>query len=167
MTQSDQAKAAAENAQPRIDPVTVIGWSVDADPDNDPTWPMRNRAGDDGTGLNWARPRLQQTDVEILQSVEHPRAPAVLGLSAPPSGASGVVRRLAFRFSESQWGHWLLLMLADRINAAEGLVEDVFRHHALERTPASGTRHTRPSALTLAFTGIAIAGLVYLMRRRR
>ena len=119
MTQSDKALAAALTARPTIDPSTVVGWGVDADAENDPTWPMRDRSMDDGPGMNWTRPSLQQPEVEILQSVEHLRRPAVVGLSTPPSGLSGSIRRYAFRFSESEWGHWLLLMLADRINSSQ------------------------------------------------
>jgi hypothetical protein len=35
------------------------------------------------------------------------------------------MRRLAFRWTESHWAHWLLLMGADRVNMVEGLVEDL------------------------------------------
>ncbi|HEY8570904.1 hypothetical protein [Phenylobacterium sp.] len=127
MTQSDKANAAAETASPRIDPASVVGWGVDADPENDPTWPMRDRSRDDGPGLNWERPPVQHPDVEILQSVEHLRQPASVGTSTPPHGLSGVIRRKAFRFSESQWGHWLLLMLADRVDSIEGIFSDLKR----------------------------------------
>ncbi|HEX8586222.1 MAG TPA: hypothetical protein VF680_17650, partial [Allosphingosinicella sp.] len=115
MTQSDKAQAAADNAIRLIDPHTVNGWGVDADPENDPTWPMRDRAWDDGD-VNWARGPLQTPDVEILQSVEHIRTPASMGTSTPPRGLSGVIRRFAFRWSESNWLHWLMLMGADRID---------------------------------------------------
>jgi hypothetical protein len=127
LTQSDKANAAAATAHPRIDPSTVVGWGSDADPDNDPTWPMRDRSQDDGPGMNWARPPLQVPTVEILQSVEHLRLPAAFGTSTPPRGVSGVIRRRAFKFSESQWGHWLLLMLADRVDSVEGIVDDFRR----------------------------------------
>ncbi|HEV2081702.1 MAG TPA: hypothetical protein VGR32_04525 [Brevundimonas sp.] len=125
MTQSDQAKAAAAAAVPRIDPATVPGWGVDADPDNDPTWPMRDRTRDDGPGMNWTPPETQTADVEILQSVEHQRRPASVGTTLPPRGLSGLMRRRAFRLSESQWGHWLMLMAADRVDTVEGLIDDV------------------------------------------
>ena len=108
-------------------PNALPGWGVDADPENDPTWPMRDQARDDGPGSNWARPPLQASDVEILQSNEHIRRPAVFGTAIPPRGLSGVIRRQAFRYSESQWMHWLLLMGADRINVVEGLIEDLGR----------------------------------------
>lgn len=108
-----------------IDPATVPGWGVDADPDNDPTYPMRDQSQDRGLTADWDRPPVQVPDVEILQSIEHIRQPAVFGTSVPPSGLSGVLRRTAFRWSESNWLHWLLLMGADRINVVEGVVEDL------------------------------------------
>ncbi len=38
---------------------------------------------------------------------------------------SGAIRRLAFRYSESSYGHWLPLMLADRVSVAEGVLGDL------------------------------------------
>jgi hypothetical protein len=49
----------------------------------------------------------------------------VFGTASPPRWISGAIRRLAFRWSESNWIHWLLLIGADRVNMVEGLVEDV------------------------------------------
>jgi hypothetical protein len=110
-----------------VDTSTIRGWGVDADPRNDPTYPIRDRTQDDSPGMNWTRPPVQEPDVEILQSIEHLRQPAVVGTSTPPSGLSGMIRRLAFRWSESNWLHWLLLMGADRINVVEGVAQDLSR----------------------------------------
>ncbi|HEX8126211.1 MAG TPA: hypothetical protein VF548_11560 [Allosphingosinicella sp.] len=104
----------------------IPGWGVDADPENDPTYPYRERDKDDHSG-EWARPPVQHSDVEILQSIEHKRRPAVFGTSTPPSGVSGMLRRGAFRYSESHWAHWLMLMGADRVNMVEGIVQDLAR----------------------------------------
>ena len=120
----------AQNGRPprqTIDPTTVVGWGVDADPRNDPTYPMRDRSKDDGPGMNWVRPPLQRPRVEILQSVEYNRMPAVMGTPNPPRGISGAVRRAAFAYSESDWRHWLMLMGADRVDVVEGMVEDLAR----------------------------------------
>jgi hypothetical protein len=107
-----------------VDTSAIVGWGVDADPRNDPTYPCRDRSSDDHSG-EWLRPAQQQSGVEILQSVEHKQRPAVFGTASPPTGISGAIRRLAFRWSESNWIHWLLLVGADRVNMVEGLVEDV------------------------------------------
>ena len=171
LTQSDRADSAARETQARIDPATVVGWGVDADPENDPTWPMRDRSRDDGPGMNWTPPTRQEPGVEVLQSVEHLRQPAAVGESTPPSGLSGVIRRGAFRFSESQWGHWLLLILADRINTVEGVVDDLRRgrmpNPAVEMGFVPQSRARESAAITAAVAGLAVLGLVLLARRRR
>ncbi|HEX8064808.1 MAG TPA: hypothetical protein VF535_16545 [Allosphingosinicella sp.] len=109
------------------DPATIPGWGVDIDPANNPTYPYRDRSQDNGLSNDWTRPPVQRTDVEILQSIEHVRQPAVVGTSTPPSWISGMIRRGAFRYSESHWLHWLMLMGADRINVVEGIVQDLGR----------------------------------------
>jgi len=172
MTQSEQAIAAADAVagQPRIDPKAVVGWGVDADPENDPTWPMSDRSHDDGPGMNWDPPVSQQADVEILQSVEHIRRPAVVGQSTPPAGVSGSLRREAYKFSESQWGHWLLLMLADRVDTIEGLVNDLRRGRLPNPLVEMGfvrREQAREAALATAVGAIGFVALIYMIRRRR
>jgi hypothetical protein len=61
-----------------------------------PLIPIAIAPGDHGLTKDWQRPTQQQSDVEILQSIEHIRRPAVFGTSSPPSGLSGMLRRLAF-----------------------------------------------------------------------
>ena len=154
-----------------INAATVPGWGVDADPKNDPTYPYRRREADDHSG-QWNRPPLQESEVEILQSIEHVRRPAVVGTSTPPSGLSGMVRRGAFRWSESNWMHWLLLMGADRINVVEGIAQDLGRgkvpNIAAEMGFPAAWRHDRKGVATKA--GVAIAAtavLVLLVGSRR
>ena len=166
-----RAEAAAETAQALIDPFTVSGWGVDADPENDPTWPMRDRSKDDGPGMNWDRPALQAAEVEILQSVEHVRRPASVGESTPPHGVSGRIRRQAFAFSESQWGHWLLLMLADRIDSVEGVVDDLkrgrFPNLLVETGLVKRARSREAATVTAIVVAGAALGLLLLARKRR
>ena len=120
------SKTDVETSATAIDTSQIIGWGVDADPDNDPTYPYRERSADDHSG-EWRRPARQEPEVELLQSVEHKQLPAVFGTSTPPKWVSGMMRRAAFRWSESHWAHWMLLMGADRVNMVEGLVEDLAR----------------------------------------
>ncbi len=112
-----------------IDPSQVKGWGVDADPKNDPTYPMKNRNDGEHAGYSWERPPQQPITVEVLHSNERPDVTTVFGTSTPPSGLSGVIRRLAFRYSESSYGHWLPLMLADRVSVAEGILGDLKHGH--------------------------------------
>jgi len=103
----------------------IPGWGMDADPENEPTYPMKNYTGDDHNRLNYERSVQQPKTVEILMSNERPEMTRVFGTSTPPSGLSGMIRRYAFKHSEDRYRHWLPLLLADRINVYEGLLEDL------------------------------------------
>lgn len=109
----------------RIDPQQVKGWGIDADPDNEPTYPMKKYTGDDHKRLNYTRPENQHTHFNDFLSIERPYVTAVYGVAAPPSGLSGKMRKHAFTYSENHYGHWLTLMLADRVNVVEGIVADL------------------------------------------
>ncbi|HUR98336.1 MAG TPA: hypothetical protein VMZ26_09765 [Pyrinomonadaceae bacterium] len=109
-----------------IEPSGIKGWGVDADPENDPTYPMKVRKPEvDHAGYTWDRPQQQPIDVEVLHSNERPNVAATFGTSVPPSGLSGMIRRGAFKYSENSYAHWLPLMLADRIQVFEGVLGDL------------------------------------------
>jgi hypothetical protein len=103
----------------------IKGWGVDADPKNDPTYPMKLRNDGEHSGYSWERPLKQPQTVEVLHSNERPDLTCVFGTSTPPSGPSGALRRLAFRYSESSYGHWLPLVLADRVGVVGGVLGDL------------------------------------------
>lgn len=103
----------------------IKGWGIDADPANDPTYPMKRRTDEEIEGYTWNRPAQQEINIEVLRSVERPNIPAVFGTSKPPRGLSGMIRRVAFKYSESSYGRWLPLVLADRVDEVEGLIEDL------------------------------------------
>src|SRR5918997_3099 len=103
----------------------IKGWGVDADPKNDPTYPMKLRNDGEQAGYSWERPPRQQPTVEVLHSNERADLTSVFGTSVPPSGPSGALRRLAFRYSESSYGHWLPLVLADRLSVVGGVLGDL------------------------------------------
>jgi hypothetical protein len=132
MTTTDPAVAQSDEtgtvrtSSGMVDTSSIIGWGIDANPGNDPTASFRDRSADDHSG-EWMRPPQQQLKVEVLKSVEHKQLPAVFGTSTPPRYLSGIIRRVAFRWSESNWAHWLMLMGADRLNMVEGLVQDLAR----------------------------------------
>ena len=111
------------------DPSQIKGWGVDADPNNDPTYPMKHRNNGEHAGYSWERPLQQPITVEILHSNERPDVTSVFGTSTPPLALSGVLRRIAFRYSESSYGHWLPLMLADRVSVVEGVLSDLKHGH--------------------------------------
>ncbi|MDF2457443.1 MAG: hypothetical protein K0R51_3436 [Cytophagaceae bacterium] len=157
-----------------IDATKIIGWGVDADPENEPTYPIKKYTGDDHKRSQWTRPSLQPAKVEILKSTERPYLPAVFGTPYPPRALSGVFRRLAFTFSESMNRRWLLLILADRMDVVEGLISDVlharFPNLVKERGLGVMLKHkpgmfARKVAIRLVILGL-IGGIVYYNKRK-
>jgi len=152
----------------------IKGWNVDADPENEPTYPMKKYTGDDHQRINWERPVTQPVNEEILKSNEHARMPAVFGASVPPSGLSGKIRRFAFKFSEGNWGHWLSLILADRINMMEGLADDLKNGYVpnifAERGWKAEFKHNPKGVAKNIAVGVlvvsAVAGLIYYKTRK-
>ena len=76
-----------------FDPSLVTGWGVDADPNNDPTYPMKRHTGMEHDGYSWDRPPQQEAEVEVLHSSERPNLAATFGETIPPAGVSGMIRR--------------------------------------------------------------------------
>lgn len=103
----------------------IPGWGMDADPENEPTYPMKNYTGDDHNRIKYERADQQPESVEMLMSNERPAISRVFGTTVPPAGLSGMIRRYAFQHSEDRYRHWIPLILADRINVVEGLIEDL------------------------------------------
>ena len=150
----------------------IKGWGVDADPKNDPTYPMKLRNDGEHEGYSWERPQQQPLTVEVLHSNERPDVTSVFGTSTPPSGPSGALRRLAFRYSESSYGHWLPLMLADRLSVGEGVVGDVRQGRVpnvfAERGWNAEWKHNRISLLRRILVRVVLvyAAVAYLSSRR-
>jgi hypothetical protein len=152
-----------------INPAHIKGWGVDADPENDPTYPMKNRNNGEHEGYSWERPTQQKDSVEVLHSNERPNVTAVFGTSLPPVGLSGTLRRYAFKYSESTYAHWLPLMLADRIGVVEGILDDLRRGYIPNIFDELGCKaewkHNRKSFVTRLLVG-AIAILAFIAYRR-
>jgi hypothetical protein len=79
---------------------------------------------------------------------------------------------LAFRFSESQWAHWLLLIFADRINVVEGNLQDLRRGHVPNIPVEMGVRaeiayNKRRLVTRVAVTAAFAAGVIVAVRAMR
>lgn len=146
----------------------IPGWGIDADPKNDPTYPMKIRTEDAHSGSVWERPPQQTPNRETLMSIERPSLPAVIGNSVSPSGLSGMIRRFAFKYSENRYRHWLPLILADRINMVEGIIGDLAHGHFpniyAEKGYGALWKYDKKALITkLATTAAVTAGIVYLL----
>ena len=154
-----------------IDHKDIEGWGIDADPLDIPAYPMKIRNENDNKGMVWERPVQQAAHVEILTSNERPTITAVFGTPNPPSGLSGKIRRYAFKFSESSYGHWLPLLLADRVNMIEGVVDDIkrgsFPNIFAELGGKAELKHNPKGLAKKVLVGLAItAGIVMLFKSK-
>ena len=136
-----------------------------------PAFPMRQQSGDEHKGRTWQRPAQQDATVEVLHSNERPDLTAVFGTTVPPGGLSGQLRRLAFRFSESQMPHWVMLIAADRIQMVEAIGQDLSRGHVPNLFKEMGLKAElkhNPARFATRIGAAAVAGIgLYLLLRPR
>lgn len=150
----------------------IKGWGMDADPKNDPTYPIKHRTNEEHKGYTWERPTQQPVTTEVLHSIERPNITAVFGTPLPPRGLSGRIRRYAFKFSENSYVHWLPLLLADRVDEIEGVLEDLRQGRVpnvfAERGWKAQIRHNPKAVATKVVIGLllATAAVSYLRRDR-
>lgn len=148
----------------------IPGWGVDANPLNEPTYPMKDE-GVKKADRAWERPPKQKVEMEILHSNERPDLTAVVGETLPPRLLSGALRRYAFRYSESQYRHWLPLLLADRINELEGVAEDIGKgklpNFFSEKGWNARWKHQKNDVLRTLFIGTVLGIAVFQLFKQR
>jgi hypothetical protein len=149
----------------------IPGWGSEADPENDPTYPMKHWNGADHERLNYEKAPQQPIDIEMLHSIERPGITRVFGTSTPPAGLSGAIRRYAYKFSEATAAHWMTLILADRVDVIQGKINDI-KHGVIpnpwiERGWRAEWKHNRTAFIgKAATTALLITGGIMLMSRK-
>jgi hypothetical protein len=148
----------------------IQGWGADLDPSNRPAYPKERTP-----------PRLenvplqieqQRTPITVFHSTERPQMTPLFGTSTPPSGLSGLIRKAAFKLSENDVRHWLMLLFADRVNVVEGILSDLARGHIPNIPAEMGWRaeykYNRKGAMRKVALGAALVGLTtwWLVARR-
>jgi hypothetical protein len=97
----------------------IPGWGADLDPADRPSR-RRLHYAPDATGAHWDFPERQPEKWPREHSIEHAFLTPVFGTAQPPKGLSGAIRKFSYAtYSEGRLGHWLLLILADRVDAWE------------------------------------------------
>lgn len=129
-----QRDHSGQHAQPNIlggakrDMSHIQGWGADLDHKNRPAYPME-RTPPRLEHAHTERPEDQPLNIKVYHSTERPGVTPVFGTSVPPSGLSGKIRDVAFKLSENDVRHWMLLLLADRVNMVEGIGQDLKSGH--------------------------------------
>jgi hypothetical protein len=94
----------------------IPGWGADLNKKDRPSVPKLKFLE---TGAHWDFPERQPEKWPRERSIEHRFLTPVFGTAQPPSGLSGVIRKLAYKFGEGRAAHWLMLLYADRVDATE------------------------------------------------
>jgi hypothetical protein len=118
----------------------IPGWGVDLDPKDRPSVP-KEQFDPTFSGAHWEFPERQPEKWPRERSIEHAMLTPVFGTSCPPKGLSGVMRKFAYRrYSEARAAHWLLLLAADRVDAAESAVSAALTLHPDNPVSETGVR---------------------------
>jgi hypothetical protein len=150
----------------------IPGWGMDADPENDPTYPMKKRNGADYERIHYEKAPQQPVNIPVFHSIERPGITRVFGTSTPPSGVSGAIRKFAFRYSEAKATHWMTLVLADRVDVVEGVIADlrngIFPNFVEELGWKAEWRHNRKKFVTrIAVKTLVVAAVVAWLTRKK
>jgi hypothetical protein len=164
----------------------IPGWGVDLDPADRPSVPRLDYR-EDLTGAHWEFPERQPEKWPRERSIEHAFLTPVFGTAQPPTGLSGAIRKYSYaKYSEGRAAHWLLLMLADRVDAWENHLKSFltlrpdnpitetgvlseFTHHGLRSrigVKRTDVVHQPLDPVIVAGPWVAGAGLVFLGVRR-
>jgi hypothetical protein len=64
----------------------------------------------------------QPVEGRVLTRAELDRPTQVFSTALPPWGLAGLLRRLAYRYTDNLVRHWLLLLFADRVDTVQSAV---------------------------------------------
>jgi hypothetical protein len=164
----------------------IPGWGADLDPKDRPAVPQE-RFDPDLSGARWEFPERQPEKWPRERSIEHKFLTPVFGTSCPPRGLSGAIRKYAYRrYSEGRAAHWLLLIVADRVDAKENILRSFltlrpdnpitetgvlseFKRHGISSRIGRKRADLVHQPLDLIIVGVpwvVAAGLAYSMVRR-
>jgi hypothetical protein len=157
--------------RPRQPPPNIQGWGADLDPQVRPAVPME-RTPPRFIEPHYEQPEQQPLTVKVFHSTERPGLTPVFGTSTPPSGVSGLIRKGAFRYSENDLRHWLMLLFADRVNVVEGIIDDLAHGHVpnlfTEMGGPAEWKYNRQGFVKKAVIAAGVVGLIlYINSRRR
>jgi hypothetical protein len=95
----------------------IDGRGADADPSNRPGIPMETEPAPLAGSQMPIEP--QQSDYAVLMHGGKHKLPPVFGTAAPLKGLSGVIRRVAYKYPDHWARHWMMLLMADRVDSWE------------------------------------------------
>jgi hypothetical protein len=148
----------------------IQGWGVDLKREDRPAVPME-RTPPRFINPPPGQPVQQVQTTEVFCSPERPGITPIFGTAQPPRWLSGAIRRVAYKLTENDIRHWLLLLVADRVNVVEGVGADLARGRIPNPLAEMGIRaelRYNPGGLVkkAAIASALAGGVWYLMNRR-
>jgi hypothetical protein len=148
----------------------IKGWGADLDRKNRPAVPME-RTPPRFIPAPQDKIEQQVENVEVFVSPERPGITPIFGTAQPPRGLSGMLRRAAYKLTENDARHWLLLLVADRVNVVEGIGDDLAHGripNVLGEMGIKAELKHNPAGLArkAAIATAVVGGVWYLMNRR-
>ena len=95
-------------------------WAIDAGLENRPGVP-RETEPHPVAGTHWTEPPNQTVTAPILIRSDLDRPTPVFSTALPPKGAIAQLRAIAYRIPDRFVRHWVLLLVADRMDALKNL----------------------------------------------
>jgi hypothetical protein len=118
----------------------IPGWGADLDPNDRPSYP-KLQFQEGLSGAHWEFPERQPEKWPRERSVEHAFVTPVFGTAQPLKGLAGAIRRYSYaKYSEGRAAHWLLLVLADRVDAWEHHLRSLGTAHPDNPITETGVR---------------------------
>jgi hypothetical protein len=104
-----------------IIPMDLPYWGVDLSPEQRPGVP-RESSPHPLAGAHWGEPPRQPGVRPEIARLTRDRLTPVFSTALPPKGLSGKLRRRAYEIPDHRVRHWILLLLADRVDVLQHLV---------------------------------------------
>jgi hypothetical protein len=92
--------------------------AVDEDFANRPGVPMEHEPRP-MPGVHWTRPERQPPSPDVTRRAGLLSLPPVYSMAQPPHGLPGAIRRAAYKVPEYFVRHWLMLLLADKVEVMQ------------------------------------------------
>ncbi|HEU4851695.1 MAG TPA: hypothetical protein VFT37_06025 [Telluria sp.] len=158
-------------AQHRVmDRSQIPGWGSDLDRENRPAVPME-RTPPRLENVHWEQPEQQPLNIKVFHSPERPGITPIFGTSTPPRGLSGKIREAAYKLTENDVRHWMMLLLADRVDMVEGIGDDLMRGHIPNVLGEMGItaelKYNKAGFVRKVAVAAAVAGIGYYLLKRR
>jgi hypothetical protein len=133
----------------------INGWGADLAPENRPGIPRELNQTNVLSQPEYKTIERQVPPHRIHMTVERDRLTPVFGTSCPPRLLSGLIRDVAYKYSEARLARWMTLLVADRVDIVESSFIDLLRFKWPRNRYFYGV------------LGLAGAGGLFLLYRRR